>query len=319
MTDADIDEFLAIKTEKKRQLRKIILEREGVDLPETFAFDVQVKRMHEYKRQILNAFAILDIYYGIKDGRIKDFTPTAFIFGAKAAPGYIRAKAVIKFINEIAKKINADPDMQDQMRVVFVQNYNCSYAEHIIPAADISEQISPAGTEASGTGNMKLMLNGAVTLGTFDGANIEIVEQAGLENNYIFGHSVQDLNALRPRYNPKVIYDYEPRVRRVLDSLIDGTFDDNGTGVLADLHRSLLFGSGWQKPDYYFVLQELLPYIDTKTRALYDYQDRRAFGKKCLMNTASAGKFSSDRSITQYAEEIWHIQPLKHKDSIKLF
>ena len=319
MTDEDVNEFLAIKTEKKRQLREIIREREGVDLPESFAFDVQVKRMHEYKRQILNAFAILDIYFGIKDGRLKDFTPTAFIFGAKAAPGYLRAKAVIKFINEIAKKINADPETQDKLRVVFVQNYNCSYAEHIIPAADISEQISPAGTEASGTGNMKLMLNGAVTLGTFDGANIEIVEQAGLENNYIFGHSVQDLNALRPRYNPKVIYDYEPRVRRVLDTLIDGTFDDNGTGVLADLHRSLLFGSGWQKPDYYFVLQELLPYIDAKTRALYDYRDRLAFGRKCLMNTASAGKFSSDRSIGQYADEIWHIKPLKHKESIKLF
>ena len=318
MTDRDIEEFLAVKTEKKRQLRKIILEREGVDLPETFAFDVQVKRMHEYKRQVLNAFAILDIYFGIKDGRLKDFTPTAFIFGAKAAPGYFRAKAVIKFINEIAKKINADPDMKDKLRVVFVQNYNCSYAEHIIPAADISEQISPAGTEASGTGNMKLMLNGAVTLGTFDGANIEIVEQAGLENNYIFGHSVQDLNALRPRYNPKVIYDYEPRVRRVLDTLVDGTFNDNGTGVLADLHRSLLFGNGWQKPDYYFVLQELLPYIDTKTRALYDYQDRLAFGKKCLMNTASAGKFSSDRSIGQYASEIWHIEPLQCEDSVKL-
>ncbi len=315
MTDADVKEFLAIKAEKKRQLRKIILDREGVDLPETFAFDVQVKRMHEYKRQILNALAILDIYFGIKDGRLKDFTPTAFIFGAKAAPGYIRAKAVIKFINEIARKINADPDMCDKLRVVFVQNYNCSYAEHIIPAADISEQISPAGTEASGTGNMKLMLNGAVTLGTYDGANIEIVEQAGQENSYIFGHSVQDLNALRPHYNPKVIYDYEPRVRRVIDTMIDGTFDDNGTGVLTDLHRSLLFGDGWQKPDYYFVLQELLPYIDAKTRALYDYQDRLAFGRKCLMNTASAGKFSSDRSIRQYADEIWHIRPIEKIDA----
>ena len=222
---------------------------------------------------------------------------------------------MIKFINEIAKKINADPDMCDKLRVVFVQNYNCSYAEHIIPAADISEQISPAGTEASGTGNMKLMLNGAVTLGTYDGANIEIVEQAGQENNYIFGHSVQDLNALRPHYNPKVIYDYEPRVRRVIDTMIDGTFDDNGTGVLTDLHRSLLFGDGWQKPDYYFVLQELLPYIDTKTRALYDYQDRLAFGRKCLMNTASAGKFSSDRSIQQYADEIWHIKPIENIDA----
>ncbi len=319
MSDADVDEFIEVKREKKRQLRKLIREREGVDLPESFCFDVQVKRMHEYKRQILNAFAILDLYFGIKDGRIKDFTPTAFIFGAKAAPGYLRAKAAIKFINEIANKINNDPDVKDLMRVVFVHNYNCSYAEHIIPAADISEQISPAGTEASGTGNMKLMLNGAVTLGTFDGANVEIVQEAGEENNYVFGYSVDDLNALRPHYNPKAIYDYEPRVRRVVDALIDGTFSDNGTGVFADLHRSLLFGNGWQKPDYYFVLQEMLPYIDRKMDALNDYKNIRAFTRKCIVNTASAGKFSSDRTIRQYANEIWHIQELPHHDGIKLW
>lgn len=319
LSDKDVDEFIEVKREKKRQLRKLIKEREGVDLPETFCFDVQVKRMHEYKRQLLNAFAIMDIYFGIKDGRIKNFTPTAFIFGAKAAPGYLRAKAAMKYINEIAKKINNDPDVKDLMRVVFVHNYNCSYAEHIIPAADISEQISPAGTEASGTGNMKLMLNGAVTLGTFDGANVEIVQEAGEENNYVFGYSVDDLNALRPHYNPKAIYDYEPRVRRVVDSLIDGTFSDNGTGVFTDLHRSLLFGNDWQKPDYYFVLQEMLPYIDRKLDALNDYKDIRAFTRKCINNTASAGKFSSDRTIRQYADEIWHIKELPHHDMIKLW
>ena len=319
MSDRDVDEFIAVKREKKRQLRALIKAREGVDLPESFCFDVQVKRMHEYKRQILNAFAILDIYFGIKDGRIKDFTPTAFIFGAKAAPGYLRAKAVIKFINEIANRVNNDPDMKDLMRVVFVHNYNCSYAEHIIPAADISEQISPAGTEASGTGNMKLMLNGAVTLGTFDGANVEIVQEAGEENNYVFGYSVDDLNALRPHYNPKAIYDYEPRVRRVVDALIDGTFSDNNTGVFIDLHRSLLFGNDWQKPDYYFVLQELLPYIDRKMDALNDYKDIRSFTRKCIVNTASAGKFSSDRTIRQYADEIWHIKELPHHDGIRLW
>ncbi|MDO4836075.1 MAG: glycogen/starch/alpha-glucan phosphorylase [Clostridia bacterium] len=319
MSDRDVDEFIAVKREKKRQLRALIKAREGVDLPESFCFDVQVKRMHEYKRQILNAFAILDIYFGIKDGRIKDFTPTAFIFGAKAAPGYLRAKAVIKFINEIANRVNNDPDMKDLMRVVFVHNYNCSYAEHIIPAADISEQISPAGTEASGTGNMKLMLNGAVTLGTFDGANVEIVQEAGEENNYVFGYSVDDLNALRPHYNPKAIYDYEPRVRRVVDALIDGTFSDNNTGVFTDLHRSLLFGNDWQKPDYYFVLQELLPYIDRKMDALNDYKDIRSFTRKCIVNTASAGKFSSDRTIRQYADEIWHIKELPHHDGIRLW
>jgi len=205
------------------------------------------------------------------------------------------------------------------MRVVFVQNYNCSYAEHIIPAADVSEQISPAGTEASGTGNMKLMLNGAVTLGTYDGANVEIVEQAGAENNYIFGATVEELNALRPKYNPKSIYDYEPRVRRVVDSLIDGTLSDDNSGAFADLHRSLLFGSDWQKPDTYFVLYELLRYCDRRADVNCEYADRIAFGRKCLMNVASSAKFSSDRTIHEYAKNIWHIEPLPPIKSGKLF
>lgn len=318
-SDSDLDELAAIKRSKKEQLSRVILEREGVEIPPEFVFDVQVKRMHEYKRQLLNAFAIMDIYFGLKDGRIKDFQPTAFIFGAKAAPGYLRAKAVIKYINEISKVINNDPEVNDKMRVVFVQNYNCSYAEHIIPAADISEQISPAGTEASGTGNMKLMLNGAVTLGTFDGANIEIAEQAGQENNYIFGYRVGELNDIRPHYTPTTVYDYEPRVRRVVDTLIDGTFSDDNTGIFSELHHSLLFGTSWQKPDQYFVLLELLPYIDCKLRAIYDYKDNRSFTKKCLLNTAGAGKFSSDRTIFEYARDIWQIETLPHHDHIKLF
>ncbi len=319
LSDADVTAFNGVKRVKKEQLSRVIEAREGVFLPPDFLFDVQVKRMHEYKRQLLNAFGILDTYFGIKDGRITDFAPTAYIFGAKAAPGYIRAKAVIKFINEIAKRINADESVGDLMRVVFVQNYNCSYAEHIIPAADVSEQISPAGTEASGTGNMKLMLNGAVTLGTFDGANVEIVEQAGAENNYIFGARVEELNAIRPTYAPKTIYDYEPRVRRVVDTLIDGTFSDDNSGAFADLHRSLLFGSDWQKPDYYFVLYELLAYIERRMDANADYQNRIAFGRKCLVNIASSAKFSSDRTITEYARDIWHIEPIAPIDVQKLF
>lgn len=318
-SDADVYAFNAIKLEKKRQLAEVVGRLEGVHLPPEFVFDVQVKRMHEYKRQLLNAFAILDIYFGIKDGRIQDFPPTAFIFGAKAAPGYIRAKAVIKYINEIAKRINEDPAVNDRMRVVFVQNYNCSYAEHIMPAADISEQISPAGTEASGTGNMKLMLNGAVTLGTYDGANIEIVQQAGEENNYIFGYRVEELNARRDSYDPKTIYEYEPRVRRVVDTLIDGTFSDDNTGAFADLHRSLLYGASWHKPDNYFVLLEMLPYIERKLQAIYDTRDPLAFGRKCLLNVAAAGKFSSDRTIRQYAEETWFIEPVPQMEPHKLF
>ena len=319
LSDDDVRAFNEVKREKKRQLAEVIGRQEGVVLPPEFVFDVQVKRMHEYKRQLLNAFAILDIYFGIIDGRIQDFPPTAFIFGAKAAPGYIRAKAIIKFINEMARRINDDPAVNDRMRVVFVQNYNCSYAEHIMPAADISEQISPAGTEASGTGNMKLMLNGAVTLGTYDGANIEIVQQAGEENNYIFGYRVEELNARRDSYEPKTVYEYEPRVRRVVDTLIDGTFSDDNTGAFADLHRSLLYGASWHRPDNYFVLLELLPYIERKLQAIYDTRDPIAFGRKCLINVASAGKFSSDRTIRQYAQETWFIEPVPQPAPQKLF
>lgn len=310
MSEQDIREFETVKYENKKRLSAYILRREGVEIPPEFVFDIQIKRMHEYKRQCMNILAVLDIYFRLKDGEMPDFPPTAFIFGAKAAPGYIIAKSVIKFINEAAAMINADAAVRDKMRVVFVQNYNCSYAEKLIPAADISEQISPAGTEASGTGNMKLMLNGAVTLGTYDGANIEIVQAAGEENNYIFGNSVQMLNELRPHYDPHAIYEAEPRVKRVLDTLINGTFNDGGTGVFRALFDSLVNGNGWQKPDYYFVIYELLPYIDKKLEAIYDTKDKDAFARKCLMNAASAGFFSSDRTIAEYAEEIWDIRPL---------
>ncbi len=305
--DELIARFNDAKHQKKRQLAAIIQEREGVELPTDFLFDIQVKRMHEYKRQLLNAFSILDIYFALKDGTLTDFTPTAFLFGAKAAPGYWRAKSVIKFINEVAKRINNDPDMRDKMRVVFVQNYNCSYAEHIIPAADISEQISPAGTEASGTGNMKFMLNGTVTLGTYDGANIEIVEQAGEDNNYIFGARVEDIARIRDTYNPKAMYDGDARIRRVLDTLIDGTFSDDNSGAFRELYSSLLFGASWHAPDHYYLLLDFHPYVEAKLRANRDYRDSLAFGRKCLMNTASAGMFSSDRTIKQYAEELWHL------------
>lgn len=213
--DALVRDFISIKQEKKAQLTRYIEKQERVTLPPAFVFDVQVKRMHEYKRQLLNAFSILDIYFDLQEGKLTDMPPVAMIFGAKAAPGYIRAKAIIRFINQIANMINEDASVNSKLRVVFVHNYNCSYAEKIIPAADISEQISPAGTEASGTGNMKLMLNGAVTLGTYDGANIEIVEQAGEENNYIFGARLDELNSIREHYTPRGIYDEDYRVRQI--------------------------------------------------------------------------------------------------------
>ena len=301
-----IKEFDAIKKMKKQQLADYIKEKEGIEIDPNFIFDIQVKRLHEYKRQLLNAFSILDIYYGLKEGRIKDFNPTVFIFGAKAAPGYARAKGIIKFINEIAKMIENDPEVNDKLKVVFVSNYCVSYAEKITPAADVSEQISTAGTEASGTGNMKFMLNGAVTLGTFDGANVEIVEQAGEENNYIFGARVEDIEKIKDSYDPKKIYDSNPRIKKVVDTLIDGTLDDDGTGLFKDLYNSLFENKSWEKADKYYLLEDLESYCDTKLRVNKDYSDTIAFRRKCFMNVANAGKFSSDRTILDYAREIWN-------------
>ena len=311
MIDDDmVRQFNAIKRQKKEQLCKVVAEKEGIQLNPDFMFDVQVKRLHEYKRQLLNALSIVDIYFRLKDGSLKNFTPTVYLFGAKSAPGYARAKAIIRYINRIAKMINNDPAVSDKLKVVFVQNYNCSYAEHIIPAADVSEQISPAGTEASGTGNMKLMLNGAVTLGTLDGANVEIVKEAGMENNYIFGHTVEQINAQKDSYYARGIYEINDRLRRAIDTLVDGTVptDDDQR----DLFHALLDGTHWHKADHYFLLLDYASYMDAKLQANRDYADRLGFGRKCLMNIASGGKFSSDRTIRQYAEEIWHIEPVQY-------
>ena len=310
MIDDDLArEFIDVKREKKLQLSQLIYAREGVQIPEHFVFDVQVKRLHEYKRQLMNALSILDIYYRMKDGELKDLPPVAFIFGAKSAPGYRRAKAVIRFINHIARLVNNDPEVSERLRVVFVQNYNCSYAEHIIPAADISEQISPAGTEASGTGNMKLMLNGAVTLGTYDGANIEIFEQAGIDNNYVFGATVEEINAIKADYDPTAIYEADPRLKRVVDALGDGTFEPADApmeeGELVEHKKALLEGASWHKPDHYFLLKDYASYMEAKLTAIRDTADEVAFAKKCLHNIAGAGKFSSDRTIQEYWDGLW--------------
>ena len=299
--------FMAVKQEKKKQLCAEILKREGVQLDPGMVFDVQVKRLHEYKRQFMNALSILAIYDEMKKGRLKDLPPVAFIFGAKAAPGYDRAKAVIHWINMIADRINNDPKVNSRLKVVFVRNYCCSWAEKIIPAADISEQISPAGTEASGTGNMKLMLNGAVTLGTYDGANVEIVEEAGVENNYIFGATVEELEKIKGTYDPKKIYKKNALLRRALDTLTDGTFPD-GDGALKELHDAILEGASWHKPDHYYVMKDFESYYETKLQAIRDAgSGNAAFARKCLKNIAHAGKFSSDRTIRQYAKEIWNV------------
>ena len=304
LDDETVKRFNAIKRIKKEQLCNVIAKNERVMLNPDFMFDVQVKRLHMYKRQLMNIIAVVDIYFRLKEGRLPHFQPTAFIFGAKAAPGYIDAKAVIRYINRVAKMINNDPAVSDKMKVVFVHNYNCSYAEHIIPAADISEQISPAGLEASGTGNMKLMLNGAITLGTLDGANVEIAEEAGAENEYIFGHTVEQINAIKGNYKPRKIYDENADLRRALNTLIDGTVPtDDG---MRNLFEQVVNGN-----DQYFLLLDYASYINAKLQANLDYADKMTFGRKCLKNVASAAKFSSDRTIRQYAEEIWHIEPTK--------
>ena len=308
--DETIVEFNDIKHLKKEQLCAVIAKHEGVTLNPDFIFDVQVKRLHEYKRQLMNILSIVDIYFRLKEGRLPDFHPTVYLFGAKSAPGYARAKAIIRYINRVAKLINSDPAVADKLKVVFVQNYNCSYAEHIIPAADISEQISPAGTEASGTGNMKLMLNGAVTLGTLDGANVEIAQEAGRENEYIFGHTVDEINAAKPTYHARGIYDTNADLRRAINTLVDGTVPTDD--AQQELFHSLLDGTDWHQADHYFLLLDYASYFDTKLQANRDYADRIAFGRKCLMNVASAAKFSSDRTIRQYAEEIWHIKPTEY-------
>ena len=303
--DALAARFNEVKLAKKRQLSEHIRRAEGVEIPPEFVFDVQVKRAHEYKRQLLNALDLADLYFDIKNGELTDLPPVAFIFGAKAAPGYRRAKAVIRYINRLAALVNNDPAVNGKMRIVFVQNYNCSYAELIIPAADISEQISTAGTEASGTGVMKLMLDGAVTLGTMDGATVEIVRRAGEENNYIFGARVEEINALRPNYDPKGIFDSDWRVRRAVNTLVDGTVDTDNDQ--RELFNSLLYGESWQRPDNYFVLKDFPSYRETRLRAIRDWTDRIGFARKCLYNVAAAGYFSSDRAVRMYAENIWNI------------
>ena len=302
-----INRFINIKKENKVQLADYIFKKEGIKLDPDFVFDIQIKRLHEYKRQLLNAFSILYIYFGIKSGEIKNMHPTAFIFGAKSAPGYRRAKGIIKYINEIAKLIDNDEEVSKYMKVVFVSNYNVSYAEKLIPAADISEQISTAGTEASGTGNMKLMLNGAVTLGTYDGANIEIVREAGEDNNYIFGARVEELKDIMPKYDSRKLLSENPKIRRVVETLIDGTVSDGGTGYFRELYFSLTDGASWHSPDNYYLLGDLESYVDVKLRCIADFSGRKYIGKKLWYNMCNAGKFSSDRTISDYAENIWHI------------
>lgn len=308
-----MERFIAIKKLKKQQLSDFIYKKEGVRLDPDSLFDIQIKRLHEYKRQLLNALHIVDLYYRIKEDPGASMVPQTFIFGAKAAPGYDRAKAIMRYINQIARLIAQDPDMEGKLKVHFVENYNVSYGELLFPAADLSEQISTAGTEASGTGNMKFMLNGTPTLGTYDGANVEIVEHAGFENNFIFGARVDDLEAIKSSYDPKVPYRKVPGLKRAMDTLIDITFDDGESGQFRELYTAILKGASWHKPDHYFIMQDFAAYREAHDLACAQWQDKIGWARKCWLNLANAGSFSSDRTIRQYSDEIWNLKPVKVK------
>ena len=301
-------ELCQIKLHSHEKLANFVKKKDGIDIDPNTCFDVQIKRLHEYKRQFLNILAILELYYEIAEGSLTDFTPTTFIFGAKAAPGYARAKGIIKLINEVAALIDRDERVRGKIKVAFLANYNVSYAEKIIAAADVSEQISTAGKEASGTGNMKLMANGAVTLGTLDGANIEIVEEAGSLNEYIFGATVDEIRSVQEHYNPNGMYHNDYKIKRVLDALINGTLNDGGSGIFRELHDSIVYGASWHRPDQYFLLLDFERYLEAKKQVARDYKDQLVFAKKRWMNICNCGKFSSDRTIAEYAKDIWRIE-----------
>ncbi|MFM1585339.1 glycogen/starch/alpha-glucan phosphorylase [Helcococcus ovis] len=303
-----LDKLNEIKFEKKVQLAKYIKKYEGIEIDPNSIFDIQIKRLHEYKRQLLNALHILHLYYELKANPSLDMHPVTFIFGAKAAPGYFRAKGIIKFINEISKLINNDPEINGKIKVVFIQNYRVSYAEKLFPAADVSEQISTAGKEASGTGNMKFMMNGTPTLGTMDGANVEIFREAGLENNFLFGRTEEEINELAYTYNPINIYNSDERVKKVVDALIkEERISDEGTNHFLDIYNSLIDPKDGNRADVYYLLEDFASYVEAHKRVDEAYRDRRGYARKGLINIANSGLFSSDRTIKQYAQEIWKI------------
>ena len=300
--------FLDIKQIKKNQLAEYIKIHEGIEIDPYSIYDIQIKRFHEYKRQLLNAFHILDLYYRIKENPSLNMVNRTFVFGGKAAPGYERAKGIIKYINEIKELINNDKDIDGKIKIVFVTNYGVSYGEKLFSAADISEQISTAGKEASGTGNMKFMLNGTPTIGTLDGANIEIVEETGEDNNFIFGLEVEDIEKIESTYDPRKYYEEVEGLKRVVDSLVDGTFSDGNTHIFKELYDSILKGASWHRPDQYYLMKDFDSYRKAQQRVNDVYMDRMAWAKKCWINMVNAGKFSSDRTIEQYANEIWGIK-----------
>ncbi len=302
-------EFMNIKYQNKIRLAKYIKEHNGIDVDPRSIFDVQVKRLHEYKRQLMNILHVMYLYNQIKDHPERDFYPRTFIFGAKAAAGYDRAKLTIKLINSVADVINNDRTINGKIKVVFIEDYRVSNAEWIIAAADVSEQISTASKEASGTSNMKFMLNGALTLGTMDGANVEIVEEVGAENAFIFGMSSDEVIALEKAggYDPSYIFNNDQDVRRVLMQLINGQYAPNDPERFRGLYNALLVDGGYNRPDPYFILKDFRSYAEAQTRVEAAYRDEKNWARSAILNTACSGKFTSDRTIQQYVDEIWHL------------
>ena len=303
-----LQEFMNIKFKNKERLAKYILEHNGVEVDPHSIFDVQVKRLHEYKRQLLNILHVIYLYNQIKMHPEMEFYPRTFIFGAKASAGYATAKKIIKLINSVADVVNNDASINGKIKVVFIENYRVSNAEWIFAAADVSEQISTASKEASGTGNMKFMLNGAPTLGTMDGANVEIVEEVGVENAFIFGLSSDEVINYENNggYDPNVIYNTDEEIRQVLMQLINGTFS-NDTELFRDLYDSLLNTKNTDRADRYFILADFRSYADAQKRVEAAYRDEKGWAKKALLNTACSGKFTSDRTIQEYVDDIWHL------------
>ena len=304
-----LKEFMTIKFKNKERLAAYIKEHNGVEVDPRSIFDVQVKRLHEYKRQLLNILHVMYLYNQIKEHPEMSFYPKTYVFGAKASAGYIRAKEIIKLINSVADVINNDRSINGKLKVVFIEDYRVSNAELIFAAADISEQISTASKEASGTGNMKFMMNGAPTLGTMDGANVEIVDEVGIDNAFIFGLSADEVINYEQNggYNPYDIYNNDPDIRRVVDQLVDGTYANGDTELYRDLYNSLLNNQGGARADMYFILKDFRSYADAQARAMEAYKDTDKWAKMALKNTACCGKFSADRTIQEYVDDIWHL------------
>ncbi len=308
-----LKEFMDIKYKNKERLAAYILRHNGIEVDPRSMFDVQVKRLHEYKRQLLNILHVMYLYNKIKDNPEMEFYPRTFIFGAKASAGYIRAKEIIKLINSVAEVVNNDPTVNGKLKIVFIEDYRVSNAELIFAAADVSEQISTASKEASGTGNMKFMLNGAPTIGTMDGANVEIVEEVGEENAFIFGLSSDEVMNYEKNggYNPYDIYNHDEEIRRVVNQLVDGTYAKGNTEKYRDLYNCLLNNKGSDRPDMYFILKDFRAYAQAQEKVEEAYKDKEGWAKKALLNTACCGKFSSDRTIEEYVSDIWHLDRIQ--------